>query len=58
MLRTDRTQAIKWTAEGAVNGNLLVFCDVRHTLVVIDMLVSSKCTSIRFVNRGGTAGVF
>ncbi|MDO5540946.1 MAG: hypothetical protein Q4F83_12915 [Eubacteriales bacterium] len=35
-------QIAKWTAEGAVKGECRVFCDVGHTLVAGDMLVSRK----------------
>ena len=50
----DRTQPVKWTTEGTGKGNIWVFCDVRHTLVVWDMSVSWKCTHI-VVKQGGTA---
>lgn len=33
-------QIVKWAAEGAVKGMGRVFCDVRHTSVVRDMVVS------------------
>jgi len=38
------TQTIKWTTEGAVKGNdhFRVFCDVTHTSVARDMLVSCR----------------
>ena len=67
LLRTGGKQVIKWAAEGAGNGvhqsitvrdnhrmNHLVFCNVRHTSVAGDMLVSCKCTA-QAVNQGGTA---
>jgi hypothetical protein len=39
-------QIVKWAAEGAVKGTgCRVFCDVRHTSVAGDMLVSHKGTS-------------
>ncbi len=39
-LRTGERLVIKWAAEGAVNGESLVACDVRHTSVAGDMIVS------------------
>lgn len=40
-LRKVRTQAVKWTTEGArKEARLLVFCDVGHASVAGDMLVS------------------
>ena len=67
LLRTGGKQVIKWTAEGAGNGvhqaftvkgnhrmNRLVFCNVRHTSVAGDMLVSCKRIA-QAVNQGGTA---
>lgn len=48
-------QVIKWTTEGAVKGDSRVFCNVRHTLVAGDMLVSCKRTVGLTVNQGGTA---
>ena len=37
----DRKQFVKWTAEGAVKSSVVcwVFCNVRHTLVVGNMIV-------------------
>lgn len=35
-------QVAKWTAEGAVKGKGLVFCDVRHTSVAGSMKVFRK----------------
>ncbi len=35
-------QPVKWTAEGAGKGVSRVFCDVGHTLVAGDMLVSRR----------------
>lgn len=55
MLRMGEKQVIKWTAEGAVKGDSRVFCNVRHTLVAGDMLVSCKRTVGLTVNQGGTA---
>ena len=55
MLRAGGKQVIKWTAEGAVNGiQCSVFCNVRHTSIARDMLVSLKRTATA-VNQGGTA---
>lgn len=35
-------QIAKWTAEGTVKGDTRVFCDVGHTLVAGDMIVSCR----------------
>lgn len=57
MLRTDRTQPVKWTTEGMVKGSrrLSGSRDVRHTSVAADMMVSGEST-LFYVNQGGTAG--
>ena len=53
-------QPVKWTTEGIGNGDSQVFYDVRHTLVVRNMLVFCKVHGYLIlyrisVNQGGTA---
>ena len=47
-------QIAKWTAEGAWKSFSLVLCDVRHTSVARDMIVSRK-EHVNYVKLGGTA---
>ena len=51
---------IKWTAEGAGKGmDFRVFCDVRHTSVVRNMMVFRKGADLYLkisAKQGGTAG--
>ena len=56
MLRIDKTQIIKWTAEGTVKGIFyLVHCDVRA--YVSCQGYDGILQSAHFVNQGGTADV-